>query len=155
MLLHKLPASLQPLSISDCIMEQAQQQYRLALKTCWLRKPCLALPAVYPKGSNVPAAGATGVSPKPLPPSVFLLLANPATEVRQVIFFFCFLVQLRLLSCREQQVSMGTAVTLRCRTTVLAAERSSLPLPGPNSAFLSASPAPLTRAWKWAQETGI
>lgn len=78
MLLHKLL----------CTSVQAQQQYRLALKTCWLRKPCLALPAVYPKESNIPAAVATEVSPKPHPPSVFLLLANPAMAVRQVIFKF-------------------------------------------------------------------
>lgn len=97
-------------SISDGVMEQAEQQNRLALKTFWPRKPCCALPAVYPQGGmyqqQQPLECLTSLSP----PSVFLLLANPAMEVRQVIFFFfCFVVQLRLLSCRKQRVGMATA----------------------------------------------
>lgn len=129
-LLHKLQCSL--------VMKQTQQQSRSALKVCWPTKPSLALPALEPEGSNVPAAVATGVSP-----SLSFHQYSSHLQFTQwkwgrwclcllfILFYFYLysVAELSLLSCRHQQVSMFT--TEAGHLTMPAARRSLLPVPLP------------------------
>lgn len=107
-----------------------------------LRKPCLPQ-----REQCSPSCGHWGVSQTSSPPG-FLLPPSSAMEVRQV-GFFCFAVQLRFPSCREQQVCTGTAAAgyPACTRTVLAAERSSFPpstRPKIHISVCQACPTPLS-----------
>lgn len=65
--------------------------------------------------------------------------------------FFCFAVQLRFFSCREQQVCMGTADAGHpvCTRTVLAAERSFLPpSTWPKLHIPLCQPCPTSLSWE-------